>query len=141
MKTHLFWSAWRNGDGSSVGLKVPVRDREQHFNHAWKSVFLTFPEETHYGEIEINIDKPSFWNDTCHELINKSIKEWLTSLGLLPWSKGHPPKVIIELLGERRFAIRGVQNEHDSLDDQREQKAVLRYSMKQATKAAQENPY
>ena len=29
----------------------------------------------------------------------------------------------------------------EALEDQREQKAVLRYSMKQAKKVAQENPY
>ena len=29
----------------------------------------------------------------------------------------------------------------ESLEDQREQKAILRYSMKQAKKVAQENPY
>ena len=33
------------------------------------------------------------------------------------------------------------ENMRESLEDQREQKAILRYSMKQATKVAQENPY
>lgn len=33
------------------------------------------------------------------------------------------------------------ENILELLDDQREQKAVLQYSMKQAAKAAQENPY
>jgi PHD/YefM family antitoxin component YafN of YafNO toxin-antitoxin module len=33
------------------------------------------------------------------------------------------------------------QNMQDSLEDQREQEAVLRYSMKQAAKVAEENPY
>jgi hypothetical protein len=33
------------------------------------------------------------------------------------------------------------QNMQESLDDQREQRAVLGYSMKQAAKVAQENPY
>jgi len=33
------------------------------------------------------------------------------------------------------------QNLRESLEDQREQEAVLRYSMKQARKVAKENPY
>jgi hypothetical protein len=33
------------------------------------------------------------------------------------------------------------KNIQESLDDQREQDAVLRYSMKQAAKVAKENPY
>ena len=33
------------------------------------------------------------------------------------------------------------ENMRESLEDQREQKAVLRYSMNQARKVAQENPY
>jgi PHD/YefM family antitoxin component YafN of YafNO toxin-antitoxin module len=33
------------------------------------------------------------------------------------------------------------ENMRESLEDQREQKAVLRHSMKQAKKVAQENPY
>jgi hypothetical protein len=109
MKTRLLWSAWRNGTGTAVGLKVPVEDRRAFFDRSWATVFLVFPEDTNYGEIEVNVAKPSFWNDKCHELINKRIKEWLSGLGLLPWPRGRPPKVIIEPLSQRRFAIRGIQ--------------------------------
>jgi hypothetical protein len=46
-------------------------------------------------------------------------------------------------IGEDVVLLRATQYEsmRESLDDQREQQAVLRYSMKLAAKAAQENPY
>ena len=46
-------------------------------------------------------------------------------------------------IGEDVVLLRASQYEsmREMLEDQREQQAVLRYSMKQAAKVAQENPY
>ena len=94
--------------GRSIGLKVPASDRDENFVRSWRTVFLEFPPESGFGEIEVNIDKDSFWNG-CRELISIKIKHWLISLDLYPWQpKGHPPKVVLERLSERHFAIRGI---------------------------------
>lgn len=46
-------------------------------------------------------------------------------------------------IGEDVVLVRATQyvSMRESLEDQREQQAVLRYSMKQAAKVAQENPF
>ena len=46
-------------------------------------------------------------------------------------------------IGEDLVLLRATQYENmrELLEDQREQRAVMRYSMKQAAKVAQENPY
>ena len=46
-------------------------------------------------------------------------------------------------IGEDVVLLRAAQYENmcELLDDRREQEAVLRYSMRQAAKVAQENPY
>jgi len=98
-----------------MGLKVPVSDRADYFDRSWTNVILSFPTGTAFGEIEVNVDKPSFWNNQCHELISMRIKDWLCGLGLVPWADGHPPKVLIEPLGERKFAILGVDAKKDGV--------------------------
>ena len=55
--------------------------------------------------VKVNIDKPSFWNATCHEVINKDIGSWLIKNNLAPWQKGKPPKFFMEPLSEARFLI------------------------------------
>ena len=52
-----------------------------------------------------NTDKPSFWNDTCRELISKEIGLWLIRNGKAPWMKGHPSKLQLGLAGERTFKV------------------------------------
>ncbi len=91
-----------------MGLKVPIGDRDQYFDPAWKSVVLRLPERDGPREFEVNVDKPSFWNTTCHELISKEIKDWLSSLGHVPWPKRKPPKVLVQPLDDRTFALLGI---------------------------------
>jgi len=107
----LIWTAWNNGShlpsGAGYGLKVPIVDRDAHFNREWTSVTLELPGPAATSEVELNIAKPSFWNETCHELISQDIGRWLRSSGLAPWPPGQPPKINVEVVGERRFRVTG----------------------------------
>jgi len=108
----LLWTAWNNGKhhatGAGYGLKVPIADRDRYFNREWKSVILEISERGDLIKIEMNVDKPSFWNETCREIINKDFGKWLRKSGLVPWLPGKPPKLIIKVIGERRFRISNV---------------------------------
>lgn len=56
---------------------------------------------------------------------------------------GDPVQIASPEIGEDLVVVKAsrYQQMQESLEDQREQKAVLRYSMKQASRAAQENPF
>jgi PHD/YefM family antitoxin component YafN of YafNO toxin-antitoxin module len=56
---------------------------------------------------------------------------------------GEVVRVAVPELGEDVVLLTAAQYEHmrEALDDQHEQEAVLKYSMKQAAKVAQQNPY
>ena len=87
-------TAWDNGKhsptGAGYGMKIDIKYRDLHFRKEWSSVLLTLPGKQ--NSIEINIDKKSFWGDTCHELISMETGIWLRSNGLAPWPKYNPPK-------------------------------------------------
>ncbi len=96
-------TAWNNGQhhpsGAGYGLKITVADRDRYFHREWRSVTLILEGQTQ--PIEINISKPSFWGETCHELISAEIGRWLKQNGLTPWAKGNPPKLVLEPMSER----------------------------------------
>ncbi len=108
----LIWTAWNSGthleSGAGYGFKVPISDRDTLFEREWKSVILELPAANGYTKTEVNIAKASFWSKTCHELIKRDIGQWLRSSGHAPWLRGHPPKVRVEVVGERRFRVDGV---------------------------------
>lgn len=110
----LIWTAWKSGkhgqSGVGYGLKVPIVDRDEHFCQEWQTVVLELPEENGSAEVEVNIAKKSFWNDSCHELISKKIGLWLQKKSLAPWPMNSPPRIAVELAGERRFRVIGVAN-------------------------------
>jgi len=56
---------------------------------------------------------------------------------------GEAIRVAAPEIGEDVVLLRATQYEslRELLEDQREQQAILRYSMKQAAKAARDNPY
>lgn len=102
-------SAWNSGkllaSGAGYGFKVPSAARDIYFKKEWKSIILEFPVKGSFLEVSLNVDKPSFWNETCHELISKEIGHWLRSTGRAPWPSGKPPKFVIELVSEKRFKV------------------------------------
>lgn len=96
-------TAWNNG-GTGYGIKVHSKDRDQFFKKEWKSVTLEF--ENSPIKAQVNVAKKSFWTPKCKELIKKEIGEWLRDNGLDSWLEGHPPKLLLELLGSRHFLLR-----------------------------------
>ncbi len=99
--------AWNNGshslNGNGYGLKLDKRDRDEYFRREWKSVWVELDDEP--NPIEVNVNKPSFWNEICRELISVEIGKWLIKNKLAPWKKGSPPTLKLQLIGERRFRL------------------------------------
>jgi len=104
-------TAWNNGkhhaSGAGYGLKVPMAYRDKYFQKEWKSVTLEPPARGGATKANLKTDKSSFWNSACRELINQEIGRWLRHSGLAPWPEGQPPKVTIEVVGERHFKVVG----------------------------------
>ncbi len=94
--------AWNNGK-TGYGLKISAKNRDAFLQREWRTVNLHLAGRSE--PIEVNIDKRSFWNDTCRELINKEIGIWFEEYGLAPWPKGRPPKLKLVLKAPRSFAV------------------------------------
>ncbi|MCB1280695.1 MAG: hypothetical protein KDB18_04165 [Salinibacterium sp.] len=103
------WTAWNNRawneSGAGYGLKVPIADRDAHFSRSSASVIIELPTPSGVLEVSVGTAKPSFWNDTCHELISKEIGKWLIDSGLAPWKKGKPPHLEVEMVDAGRFRL------------------------------------
>lgn len=100
-------TAWNNGahhpDGNGNGIKISSTDRDQYFNPEWETVLLILEGRTEL--IKININKKSFWNETCRELINKEIGVWLIENQLGQWPPHQPPELELNMVGERNFYL------------------------------------
>ena len=102
-------TAWNNGKhhktGAGYGFKLNAVDRDREIDKKWKFIVVQLPN----GKlVEANIDKPSFWSETCREIINKEFGEWLISNGLAPWPKGSPPQFQLTLLSANQFKLSGI---------------------------------
>ena len=86
--------AWNEGhhhlSGAGYGFKISVKDRDIFFDRSWGCINLVFPTG---AKAIVNIDKGSFWNSTCRELISAEIGRWLIAERLAPWPIGKPPPV------------------------------------------------
>lgn len=83
-------TVWSNGSGS-YGLKIDASNRDKFFKREWKTIFLQLEGEP--TEIEVNVNKSSFWNPVCRELIHREIGRWLQANGLVPWAITIPPNL------------------------------------------------
>jgi len=101
-------TAWNNGNhhktGAGYGFKLKKEDRDKFFSEEWKNIYLSIPGRK--DEIEINIAKASFWNQSCRELISKEIGKWLISNSLAPWPTGQPPKFVLECQVSNHFKLK-----------------------------------
>ena len=100
--------AWNNGahhpDGNGYGIKISSTDRDQFFSSEWGSVHLVLDGKPE--TIEININKKSFWNKTCRELISKGIGVWLIENQLGQWPPHQPPELELNKVGEQKFFLK-----------------------------------
>lgn len=101
-------TTWNNGaqhqSGAGYGIKIPRSERDRYFRKNWKVAYLQLPDNP--TSVAISLDNPSFWNDSCRELRSQEIGRWLLHQKLAPWPKVHPPKPMLEPLGETRFSLR-----------------------------------
>jgi hypothetical protein len=96
-------TAWTNGSGS-YGLQIDARGRDKFFNRDWGTVFIRLGVAP--GEIEVKVDKGPFWSGTSLELIHRDIGKRLLAKRPAPWPLGHPPKLKLEPVSQRRFQLR-----------------------------------
>jgi hypothetical protein len=77
--TRIECSIWNNG-GTGWGLKVlgGLRAREAHFRRNQSPILV----EAGSAPFQVNIDKDSFWTETCGELISIALREWIMQVGL-----------------------------------------------------------
>jgi len=97
----LIVTAWNNG-AHYYGLTVAPEDKG-YFNRSHGKINLKLEGEAE--SIKVNIDKDSFWNNTCGELIKKQIGDWLTRNRLAPWKWRNPPKLCLEKTGKNEFLV------------------------------------
>ncbi|MGI0083293.1 MAG: hypothetical protein ACREAF_02710 [Nitrosopumilaceae archaeon] len=101
-------TAWNNGQynktGGWYGFKISIEDRDKYFKKYWKNVILNLDGEA--KDIEVNIDKPSFWSDECRELISKDIGIWLINNNKGAWAERNPPKLKMEPTQDNRFTVK-----------------------------------
>lgn len=104
-------TAWNNGkhnpSGAGYGLKLKPADRDEYFDKRWKSIIVELPYRGYWVEVEIKVAKKSLWGSRCHALVHKEFGRWLISNQLAPWPKRRPPKIEIEPVGKKRFAVLG----------------------------------
>ncbi len=102
-------TAWKNGKCDqrylSYGFRVTRKDRSYFFKQEWKNVCLKLNNASDY--VIININKKSFWDNTCGELINCRIKNWLIERGCASWEYGDPPKFELTPIHDYYFFLDG----------------------------------
>lgn len=107
-KEKIIVSAWNNGTHypahAAYGIKVKRKDRDKHFNRKWKSVLLKLRGKG--GYVTVNLDKKSFWDPHCRELVSKDIGVWLKKNRQIPWMKSCPPRMLMEHVKGNKFRIR-----------------------------------
>jgi hypothetical protein len=107
----MIWTAWNNGDhdpkGTGYGFKVARADRDRHFARDWNTVNIGLPSPPGGSLAVAMVNKPSFWDAQCREMICIGLGKWLLARGAAPWPKGKPPKFVAVSVGERVFRLLG----------------------------------
>ena len=99
-------TAWNNGahheSGAGYGLKLAHEDM-QYFDTDNAEINLTL--EGNLEAVKVNINKPSFQDGTCRELIKKEIGAWLIKNDLARWPRGKPWKLCLEKTRKNEFIV------------------------------------
>ena len=113
-QNNFIGTAWNNGlkkeSGAGYGLKISRENRDQFFTRH-KPVMLKLISAKGTSQAMANIDKDSFWNGACQELISKDIGVWFIRNCFAPWCKGLPPRFQIVPISENEFEVRPVANQ------------------------------
>ena len=95
-------TVWTNGS-SELGLKISAKDRDQFFKKEWAWVSLELQGIPY--PVEVNISKPSFWRWGYAQLVSRDLGDWITAHGMAHWPPRQPPKLNLEVIGDRRFRV------------------------------------
>ena len=87
--------------GAGYGFKLNAADRDANFERSWRTVFVSLPGSQR--EVEVNVAKPSFWSETCRELISREFGRWLIDNGYAPRPSGAPPRFHLRPRGCNHF--------------------------------------
>lgn len=90
---------------AQYGFKITVKDRDKYISKNWKEIILELPTKNGYIEANCNLNKVSFWNGTCHEIIKKEIAEWLKDNGYDRWQYRKPYKFNVVQVRDNRFRL------------------------------------
>ena len=105
----MIWTAYKNGrgncTGAGYGFKIPMDEGKQHFRKEWDTVIIELPHGSSYIPVEVNVNKASFWPETCGEVIDRQIGQRMKRICGLPWPAKKPWKFEAERIGERRFRV------------------------------------
>ncbi|HEY5330117.1 MAG TPA: hypothetical protein VIJ79_09555 [Acidobacteriaceae bacterium] len=105
----MVWAAWSNGS-SGYGFKVKSEDRDEYFKEEWKTIRIALPIQDFLQVFSVNIDKPSFWEGECRELISSNIGSWMVKNGYAPWAPGKPPKFSVYIAAEGCFRVEPIES-------------------------------
>lgn len=90
---------------AQYGFKISVKDRDKYISKNWADIILELPTNEGYIKAKCNINKASFWNETCHEIIKKEIAEWLVDNGYDHWPFGRPYKFDVVYIQDNKFRL------------------------------------
>lgn len=95
------WSNGRpnNRTGAGYGIRVTPSDRDKYFRREWQSVSIDLGSARVTARLS-----DSFWR-SCSELRSARIGKWMLERGIAPWPKGEPPKLLLELVGDRVYRL------------------------------------
>lgn len=98
-------TAWKTGapdirTGVGFGIKLNPQERDRYFKRDWQSIRIKLERR---GVIEVNLSK-SFWTNCC-ELRSKLLGKWMIEFNIAPWANREPPKLRLELSGDRLFKL------------------------------------
>jgi hypothetical protein len=109
-------TAWNNGahsrNGAGYGFRVTIEDRDEHFKPEWEKIVLEIEGDEQQYEVEIN--KEGFWGENCREIRSNAIGKWLRQRGMAPWTKGNPPRFVVDPIEENRFSVSKAQKQSGS---------------------------
>ncbi|GKX50631.1 hypothetical protein [Budvicia aquatica] len=106
----IICTTWRSGKQSNpacgYGLKIlRPEDIDKYFIRSWQTVTIIFPKKTGITDTTANIDKNSFWNGKCKELISSGIKQWLQHNNYAEWPHGKPYQFRLTPVEDRVFQL------------------------------------
>lgn len=95
-------TVWASSERRQLGVRVGAVNRSRYFSPSWRHILVEMDGQLH----QFNLT-PGFWNH-CPEFRDgheAHIKTWLGRHGLLDWTKGRPPRLVLYPLDGNHFRL------------------------------------